>query len=218
MPTRYPQEAVLRDGRRLLVRPFTENDVDSLYEFFLHLPQEVRRFAWDRIDAASAALAAPGIPTLLGIEGAAALVYFRNFSGMIKGTEDNDDIPGLEESVEKRVGDAQKCLRACTVRLRDQPVWWFQGRELFEALAVRLDVALADAGSAERRFVQALRLAEASDQYGAAWLVAEVAGPLAGIGVRTALAQISRFAALVAELDYSTLTARYLSLHDQAGP
>src|SRR6476661_9144121 len=44
MPTRYPQEAVLRDGRRLLVRPFTENDVDSLYEFFLHLPQEVRRF------------------------------------------------------------------------------------------------------------------------------------------------------------------------------
>jgi len=58
--------------------------------------------------AASAALAAPGIPTLLGIEGAAALVYFRNFAGMIKGTEDNDDIPGLEEAVEKRVGDAQK--------------------------------------------------------------------------------------------------------------
>ena len=58
--------------------------------------------------AASAALAAPGFPTLLGIEGAAALVYFRNFSGMIKGTEDNDDIPGLEVTVEKRVGDAQR--------------------------------------------------------------------------------------------------------------
>ena len=50
MPNRYPQEAVLRDGRRLLVRPFTENDVDALYEFFLRLPAEVRRFAWDRID------------------------------------------------------------------------------------------------------------------------------------------------------------------------
>ena len=58
--------------------------------------------------AASAALAAPGLPTLLGIEGAAALVYFRNFSGMIKGSADTDDIPGLEETVEKRVGDAQK--------------------------------------------------------------------------------------------------------------
>jgi GNAT superfamily N-acetyltransferase len=50
MPIRYPQEAVLRDGRRLLVRPFTENDVDALYDFFLRLPAEVRRFAWDRID------------------------------------------------------------------------------------------------------------------------------------------------------------------------
>jgi CRISPR-associated protein Cas1 len=58
--------------------------------------------------AASAALVVPGFPTLLGIEGAAALVYFRNFGGMIKGSDDNDDIPGLEETVEKRVGDAQK--------------------------------------------------------------------------------------------------------------
>ena len=50
MTAQLDGEVVLRDGRRLLVRPFTENDVDSLYEFFLHLPQEVRRFAWDRID------------------------------------------------------------------------------------------------------------------------------------------------------------------------
>lgn len=50
---RYPQEVVLRDGRRLLVRPFTENDVDPLYEFFMHLPDEIRRFAWDRIDSRS---------------------------------------------------------------------------------------------------------------------------------------------------------------------
>ena len=50
MSNRYPLEAVLRDGRRLLIRPFTANDVDALYEFFHHLPSEVRRFAWDRID------------------------------------------------------------------------------------------------------------------------------------------------------------------------
>src|SRR5436305_605243 len=53
MPTRYPQEAVLRDGRRLLIRPSTGHDVDPLYEFFLRLPQDVRRFAWDRIDSRS---------------------------------------------------------------------------------------------------------------------------------------------------------------------
>ena len=51
MPTHYPQEAVLRDGRRLLIRPFTAVDVDPLYEFFQRLPEEVRRFAWDRIDS-----------------------------------------------------------------------------------------------------------------------------------------------------------------------
>jgi GNAT superfamily N-acetyltransferase len=53
MPIRYPQEAVLRDGRRLLIRPFTANDVDALFEFFQHLPEDVRRFAWDRIDKRS---------------------------------------------------------------------------------------------------------------------------------------------------------------------
>jgi GNAT superfamily N-acetyltransferase len=50
MSDRYPQEAVLRDGRRLLIRPFTERDTESLYQFFQRLPAEVRRFAWDRID------------------------------------------------------------------------------------------------------------------------------------------------------------------------
>ena len=50
MPDRFPQEAVLRDGRRLLLRLFNENDVDNLFQFFHHLPEDVRRFAWDRID------------------------------------------------------------------------------------------------------------------------------------------------------------------------
>ena len=50
MPNRYPQEATLRDGRRVLIRPFGERDTDQLHEFFLRLPAESRRFAWDRID------------------------------------------------------------------------------------------------------------------------------------------------------------------------
>lgn len=56
--------------------------------------------------AASAALAAPGHATLLGIEGAAALVYFRHFSGMIKST-DTDDLPGLEMTSAGRDATAQ---------------------------------------------------------------------------------------------------------------
>jgi GNAT superfamily N-acetyltransferase len=50
MPHHYPQEAALRDGRRIMLRPFTERDVDALYEFFHRLPPEYRRFAWDPID------------------------------------------------------------------------------------------------------------------------------------------------------------------------
>jgi RimJ/RimL family protein N-acetyltransferase len=50
VPHRYPQEAALRDGRRVLLRPFTEKDTDALYEFFHSLPGEYRRFARDNID------------------------------------------------------------------------------------------------------------------------------------------------------------------------
>lgn len=50
MPERFPQEAVLRDGRRLLIRLFNENDTEALYQFFHGLPENIRRFAWDRID------------------------------------------------------------------------------------------------------------------------------------------------------------------------
>jgi GNAT superfamily N-acetyltransferase len=53
MPHRYPQEAVLRDGRKVFLRPFAEKDVDALYEFFQRLPSAYRRFAWDPIESHS---------------------------------------------------------------------------------------------------------------------------------------------------------------------
>jgi ribosomal protein S18 acetylase RimI-like enzyme len=49
----YPQEAVLRNGKRLLIRPFSPHDTQALYDFFESLPVEVRRFAWaDVLDRA----------------------------------------------------------------------------------------------------------------------------------------------------------------------
>jgi len=58
--------------------------------------------------AASAALMADCHATLLGIEGAAALHYFKNFSGMIKASEENDDIPGLEEEPNEKTRAIQQ--------------------------------------------------------------------------------------------------------------
>lgn len=50
MADRFPQEAALRDDRRVIIRRFERRDTERLYEFFQRLPQEVRRFAWENID------------------------------------------------------------------------------------------------------------------------------------------------------------------------
>lgn len=50
MPDRFPQEAVLRDGKRVLIRPFNAHDTEELFEFFQRLPVEVRRLAWENVD------------------------------------------------------------------------------------------------------------------------------------------------------------------------
>ncbi len=47
---RYPQEVLLRDGRRVLLRPFEAKDVAELHAMFLRLPERDRRFAWERIE------------------------------------------------------------------------------------------------------------------------------------------------------------------------
>lgn len=50
MADRFPQEAVLRNAKRVLIRRFEARDSDDLHRFFLSLPQEIRRFAWDNIE------------------------------------------------------------------------------------------------------------------------------------------------------------------------
>lgn len=50
MPSHFPLDAVLRDGRAVRIRPFTHADAGTLWEFFQRLPPEVRRVAWDNID------------------------------------------------------------------------------------------------------------------------------------------------------------------------
>ncbi len=50
MPIRFPQEAGLRDARRVTIRPFGAGDVEALHAFFQRLPEDYVRCAWDRID------------------------------------------------------------------------------------------------------------------------------------------------------------------------
>ena len=48
---RYPTQTALRDGRKVMIRPFRAEDSDALHEFFSGLPREWRRFAWDPIES-----------------------------------------------------------------------------------------------------------------------------------------------------------------------
>src|SRR5205085_10681156 len=50
MPHRYPQQVALRDGRKVLLRPFTASDTDALFAFFQRLTIEYRRVAWDPME------------------------------------------------------------------------------------------------------------------------------------------------------------------------
>ena len=53
MQIQFPQEVGLRDARRVIIRPFTEQDADALYEFFQGLPEKMQRLSWDRIERRS---------------------------------------------------------------------------------------------------------------------------------------------------------------------
>lgn len=110
--TRIRQFAFAADPERALTlaRLFVYGKIRNQRTLFMRNHVEPPPVALRALrNAASAALAAPNLASLLGVEGAAALVYFQNFSGMIKGRPDEDDeLPGLEDSMASRVRDAQK--------------------------------------------------------------------------------------------------------------
>ena len=93
---------------------------------------------------------------------------------------------------------------------------WFQGREMIDALAVRIAIESGCFDAAEATFWRALGLAERHDQYGAAWFVAEVVTDLVDGGCRSAWRAAERFAPTVAKLGYASLSARYMVLRDLA--
>jgi diguanylate cyclase (GGDEF)-like protein/putative nucleotidyltransferase with HDIG domain len=100
-------------------------------------------------------------------------------------------------------------VRDATALIDGRAEWWFQGRELAEALSVRAALTAGDEHLAERRFGEALALAERHDPYGAAWLVADCATPLAASGLSSVRKTVARYVPLVEALGYAQLSARY---------
>jgi diguanylate cyclase (GGDEF)-like protein len=96
-------------------------------------------------------------------------------------------------------------------RMKDRPDW-FQGREMVEALAVRLMVVNGDQSSALDRLTSALALAEPAELYAAAWLTAACAPALRPHDPERITEFVRRYAPRVAELGYTEMARRYDSL------
>jgi tetratricopeptide (TPR) repeat protein len=108
------------------------------------------------------------------------------------------------------VEDARESLDDVEARMQARPDW-FQGRELAEALRVRI-AAIDSTNRAVAMFYRALALAETTDFYGAAWLIAECADILDAHDRALLRSSVNRFAPQVESQGYHGMSRRYSEL------
>jgi len=100
--TRIEQFRTAGDGPRCLAlsRKFVHGKIRNQRTLLMRLHTEAPAPVLLRLkQAAQDVLAARSVPELLGMEGAAAALYFQHFSGMIKTSAAEDDLlPGLEDA------------------------------------------------------------------------------------------------------------------------
>jgi len=111
----------------------------------------------------------------------------------------------------ERMEGARRAHAEVSQRIASRPDW-FQGRELVEALAIRLDAVSGEAGNAIDRFETAVSLAEAADFYNAAWLTAACADTLMPFAPDRIRQYVTGYAERVKGLGYPEMTRRYESL------
>ena len=95
--------------------------------------------------------------------------------------------------------------------------WWFQGRELIEALSIRLVAAGGDVADAAGIFDDALARTEAHDHYAVVWLAGECAGALRGASAAVDAA-VDRLAIHARALGYQPVLDRLLAASRPARP
>jgi GGDEF domain-containing protein/tetratricopeptide (TPR) repeat protein len=110
-----------------------------------------------------------------------------------------------------RIVSARGALAQVEARVNSRPDW-FQGREMAEALAIRMHALDGDMVAALSRFDRALELAEATDMYNAAWLTVSCADALLAFAPERVRASIDRYLDRVRQLGYPEMTRRYEAL------
>ena len=102
---------------------------------------------------------------------------------------------------------ARSAADAAQERLQGRPEW-FHGRELAEALRIRLAAQNGRRDEALERFDTAVGLAEAADFYCAAWLTSECADTLLGLDRDRVRPAVSRFADRARQVGLGELSRR----------
>jgi tetratricopeptide (TPR) repeat protein len=107
-----------------------------------------------------------------------------------------------------RLDAARDATRQLDARMGTRPDW-FQGREIAEALFVRLAVLEGRPIEGFARFTTARALAESSDLYTAAWLTAVCAEALVDFDRDAVRSSIVLYTDRVRQLGYAEMTRRY---------
>lgn len=107
-----------------------------------------------------------------------------------------------------RIDEARAAMKLIQERIDQRPDW-FQGREIAEALFVRLAVLDGRPIEGFSRLTSALALAETSDLYSAAWLTAVCAESLGEFDRDAIRASVRRYSERVRKLGYDEMTRRY---------
>jgi diguanylate cyclase (GGDEF)-like protein/putative nucleotidyltransferase with HDIG domain len=106
---------------------------------------------------------------------------------------------------------AYTAARNAETMVGDRFDWWFQNRELVEALSVRVALELGRRDEAEQRFRTALAHTEPRDARCASWLAAECAPSLIAAGADV-WDFVRRFSARADDMGYTALATRFRSL------
>jgi diguanylate cyclase (GGDEF)-like protein len=114
---------------------------------------------------------------------------------------------GLSLLAQGNVAQAREKYSAAEQRVRARKDW-FQGRELVEALGVQVRAKDGNADGAVEDFERALAIAEASDIYGAAWLVAACGEALLPVAEGRVRHLIEQYRDKVRELGYGEMYRR----------
>ena len=110
-----------------------------------------------------------------------------------------------------RIEQARSAAADVAQRVRDR-FEWFQGREVVEALSIRMAAQQGDHATALEKLSTAVALAESADVYTAAWIIAAVSGSIVDPTGNTVAGYVNRYADRVKKLGYAEMTRRFDAL------